>query len=112
MFSKGGSYTTKSGVTNFYFNSNCKVCDTVLNREWRRKNPTKMYLKSRRHIEKYPYKQEARLLVKYAVKQGMLTRKPCEECGQKNTHAHHNDYSKPLEVVWLCPKHHSAVHYA
>jgi hypothetical protein len=38
-----------------------------------------------------------------------LARKPCEQCGDK-AHAHHENYDKPLEVVWLCPKHHSARH--
>lgn len=39
-----------------------------------------------------------------------LTRKPCEVCGAVNVHGHHDDYSKPLEVRWLCPRHHSEHH--
>ena len=34
----------------------------------------------------------------------------CEVCGSKNVHGHHPDYSKPVEVVWLCPLHHAQLH--
>ena len=37
-------------------------------------------------------------------------RQPCEICGAERVHAHHEDYNKPLEVRWLCPKHHRARH--
>ena len=37
----------------------------------------------------------------------------CSECGVKTqTHAHHEDYSKPLEVVYLCRSCHKAIHTA
>jgi len=39
-----------------------------------------------------------------------LERQPCEVCGDLNVHAHHDDYSKPLDVRWLCRSHHGAVH--
>lgn len=37
-----------------------------------------------------------------AIKSGLLERKPCERCGNEKTVAHHEDYDKKLEVVWLC----------
>lgn len=45
-----------------------------------------------------------------ALKSGRLIRMPCVECGAVNSQAHHPDYAKPLEVVWLCHKHHLERH--
>lgn len=59
-----------------------------------------------------PIKANARLRVNYAVRTGKLTREPCADCGAGRVHAHHEDYSKPLDVVWLCPRCHSARHHA
>ena len=38
------------------------------------------------------------------------TTKPCEVCGKLPTHRHHPDINKPLEIVFLCPAHHTQVH--
>jgi hypothetical protein len=48
-------------------------------------------------------------LVAAAIQSGNLVREPCEVCGN-NAEAHHEDYSKPLDVTWLCKKHHAARH--
>lgn len=41
--------------------------------------------------------------VYYATHTGKLTRQPCMACGDTEfTEAHHFDYSKKLEVIWLC----------
>jgi hypothetical protein len=46
-----------------------------------------------------------------ALKSGRLERMPCVMCGEtKLVHAHHDDYSKPLDVMWLCVVHHKARH--
>lgn len=62
---------------------------------------------SKRMHLKYPEKFEARAQVYYAVKKGILKRKPCKVCGKPKVEGHHKDYSKPLEVVWLCKTHHT-----
>lgn len=51
-------------------------------------------------------KVRARYAVAKAIRQGTLTSMPCEVCGEAATHAHHDDYSKPLDVRWLCLQHH------
>lgn len=46
-----------------------------------------------------------------ALKKGSLVREKCCMCGtDENIHAHHDDYSKPLDVMWLCPVHHKSRH--
>lgn len=55
-------------------------------------------------------KQRAREAVSRAVAAGRLVRQPCEKCGGSRVQAHHDDYSKPLDVRWLCPKDHNELH--
>ena len=45
-----------------------------------------------------------------AVLKGVVTRMPCEVCGNEKSHAHHEDYDFPLLVVWLCSQHHKDRH--
>lgn len=59
---------------------------------------------------KYPQKHKAEFMVGNRVRSGKIIPQPCEICGAKKTHAHHDDYAKPLEVRWLCPIHHRAWH--
>lgn len=59
-----------------------------------------------------PEKQRARRAAKYAVETGQLEREACEDCGTtENIHGHHEDYSKPLEVTWLCSMCHGKRHW-
>lgn len=53
-------------------------------------------------------RQVAYSKVAYAKRKGTLVEEVCSACGGK-AEAHHNDYSKPLKVVWLCRKHHRLV---
>jgi len=61
--------------------------------------------------DKYPNKYKAHNIVNNAVRDGKLFPLPCETCfNTHNLHAHHDDYAKPLNVRWLCAKHHSQWH--
>lgn len=81
----------------------------IQNRYWK-KNPAKYLLKTKRYQTKYPKKLLAQKLVNQAIKRGDLIRKPCQHCQNAKSEAHHEDYLKPLEVQWLCKKHHVAWH--
>lgn len=43
------------------------------------------------------------------VRRGQIKKQPCEICGEL-AQMHHEDYSKPLEIKWLCRKHHLELH--
>lgn len=58
-----------------------------------------------------PEKYKAQTTLNNAVRAGRVTRQPCRICGDHKSHAHHEDYSKPLEVDWLCAKHHQRHHH-
>jgi predicted DNA-binding protein YlxM (UPF0122 family) len=59
-------------------------------------------------------------IVEKAILRGVLVPKACEVCGANGTmadgrrevQAHHDDYSKPLDVRWLCQSHHHEWHKA
>ena len=65
---------------------------------------------NRRHREKHRAKHLARNKVHAAIRYGKIKALPCEVCGASPAQAHHEDYSKPLDVRWLCPKHHAERH--
>lgn len=55
-------------------------------------------------------RRKARAKLFYFLSEGRIKKLPCEVCGNQEVEAHHDDYSKPLEVKWLCIKHHGVVH--
>lgn len=95
----------------------CKKCRYQQIKLWRKKNKEKYLETARKHVKKYankyPEKMIAHQKVTAAKLLGILIKpKLCELCGKdhKNIQAHHEDYSKPLEVVWLCVQCHNDVH--
>ena len=61
--------------------------------------------------EKFPLKYKAHNIVSNAIRDGKLFKEPCEKCGSETRiHAHHDDYSKPLNVRWLCATAHHQWH--
>lgn len=49
---------------------------------------------------------KVREMVKLAIKKGLLIRGCCNICGKNKAQAHHENYNKPFEIMWLCSKHH------
>jgi len=60
--------------------------------------------------KKYPEKLRARQAIDRGLRNGSITKLSCQICGDTQSQAHHEDYSKPLEVIWLCKIHHSEIH--
>lgn len=58
---------------------------------------------------RYPERRAASHAVSNAIRDGKLFRQPCWVCGNK-AQAHHPDYDRPLDVIWLCPPHHKQAH--
>ena len=63
-----------------------------------------------RWAAKHPERRKASHLVSNALRDGKLEKLPCLVCGHEKVEGHHPDYSRPLDVVWLCNPHHREVH--
>tara|TARA_R110000868_G_C10908442_1_gene764782 strand:+ start:580 stop:996 length:417 start_codon:yes stop_codon:yes gene_type:complete len=101
----------------------CKACtkwDVTENRDGKLET-VREYDRKRGNRQTYEWKQKysathpveiaARKAVRSAVVAGRLVKQPCEVCGATyRIHGHHDDYSKPLDVRWLCAKHHRQHH--
>lgn len=77
---------------------------------WAVANPEKIKAAARKWRESNKHKRRAQKMVATALRSGKLRKLPCERCGVTRVHAHHDDYSKPLKVRWLCAKHHGETH--
>lgn len=85
---------------------------------WREKNPQKRqqvlkrYYESVKTTQAYKTKENTRQILRQALTDGELIRPTvCSQCNRNtNTEAHHDDYSKPLDVTWLCKSCHSVLH--
>lgn len=55
-------------------------------------------------------KANARSYANVYKRRGKLIPKPCEVCGEAEVQMHHEDYTKPLDVRWLCKIHHAEHH--
>lgn len=68
----------------------------------------------RKNAEKWkqnnPNGYKAHNAVSNALRDGKLKKHPCLFCGSDHVHTHHNDYLRPLDVVWLCAKCHARLH--
>ena len=66
---------------------------------------------TRKYIEANPKKRSVHMKVGNAIRDLKLFRRPCEVCGaESNIVAHHCDYDKPLDIMWLCTAHHAGWH--
>lgn len=67
----------------------------------------------RAYERKQPERHYARIALGHAVRDGKVFQWPIcavPTCDCYIVEGHHPDYSRPLDVVWLCNKHHREVH--
>jgi hypothetical protein len=92
----------------------CRVCNTNKRRKLCKTEKGKALTRKNiyKSIARHPLKQEAREKMHKALKIGLLVKsEKCNSCGKhKKTEGHHEDYTKPLKVVWLCRTCHNGVH--
>lgn len=69
--------------------------NTEINRAWRAEDKRR---------------QLGHIAVARAIRNGSLVRLPCIRCGEAKSLAHHEDYDKPLDVMWLCQPCHKQRH--
>jgi hypothetical protein len=108
-----------------YQKGNYDQCRQRIER-WREENREKVqeqnrasYQRNKQWYENRNAKQDkdkryARMLLNAHIKMGKIDRpERCQECNcESKLHGHHQDYQKPLEVLWLCAKCHNRIHRA
>lgn len=70
-------------------------------REWRARNAPSAEQRLKANCRSYANVYQRR---------GLLPKQPCARCGSKKAEKHHEDYTKPLEVRWLCRRCHLTDH--
>lgn len=125
----------KSGCNGF--RSYCKSCESLINKDYRDKKRDELKEKRRRRtgstprqlctdplkkirneqmyrsVKKYPEKTAARQFLSSYIRMGkMIKPSICERClEEKKVEGHHEDYTKPLDVKWLCKRCHTDIHW-
>lgn len=110
-----------------YGHLRCKPCASKRAVEWAKNNSKRKLASNKQYLStpkgnkaiykktllfrrRFPKKYSAYIAVQTAIRNGSMKRKSCEICGIKKTHAHHDDYNKPLLVRWLCELCHVRIH--
>jgi len=89
----------------------CKDCRKPILRAWAKRYRKKHSQQTLAWDKRNKEKRLAYGKIRRALKAGIIEKpKTCKRCSETHIHAHHPDYSKPLEVLWLCPMHHKAEH--
>lgn len=107
--SEFGKRTRPSGRSHYL--PYCRPCHVAYHKEWRNsdKGREKFARAEDASKNRYPDRLKARRIAQYAVDCGRLNPAACVleggDCSGK-IEAHHDDYSRPLDVVWVCRGHH------
>lgn len=116
--------------TNDGLQSYCKDCQRDINLQYARAHRDVIDAQQKRYRERHPETNTSRVIqyyqdhperlaahnaVRRALRDGTLVRPaqcPVPGCrSNRNIVAHHEDYSKPLEVEWMCQSCHQTLHW-
>lgn len=108
--------------------ADCKSCSSASKHEYYQRNPEPAILRAkawqqanpdiradiqRKWRKEHPEKVWCHRQLSAAVLKGLVLKGTfCQTCGaaEAQIEAHHQDYSKPLEVMWLCVPCHKRIH--
>lgn len=77
----------------------CRSCNNAATKKWR---------ETAEQTDEARLRSNCRAYANVYKRRGKLIPQPCEVCAStENIQMHHDDYSKPLEVRWLCDRHNS-----
>lgn len=92
----------------------CRPCNTARLKEYRKTKAgaEKARIATHKSIQKYKDKQDARNILNSAIRRGEVVRPlNCSVCNtEAKCHGHHDDYTKPYKVKWVCRGCHSNIH--
>jgi Mg2+ and Co2+ transporter CorA len=101
------AHSTNSGLSSW-----CKYCTTTKDKGYKRRSGRNQHYYDKtkhrttyrqRYRANHPDAAKAQRVISYLRSNEVLVPQPCERCGSaENIEAHHEDYSKILEVTWLC----------
>ena len=109
------NYSTKvrknGNIHHYYY---CRDCNKKKYQKWYNQNPEKAREAIYRNNIIHKEKVAARYLLRLAVKNGTVVKPTvCSVCSSKKSiQGHHHDYTKPLDVEWLCSNCHANRHNA
>lgn len=94
---------SRCGVLHARSSRYCRACHAAYMRDWRKTHPLNPEQRK---------KDNARSYAGCYLRRGKIERKPCADCGEAHAEMHHEDYDRPLDVVWLCRPCHLLRHKA
>jgi hypothetical protein len=93
---RGGSPTCRCGQPKHRLRWACATCDAAYRRAYRAIHP------DRPRTGVALLRSRARAYANTYLRRGTITRQACFDCGSDQAKMRHADFSKPLEITWLC----------
>jgi ribosomal protein L40E len=80
----------------------CRKCHAAYMRDWRKSRPKPERAPSASLSLPALEQRRAQDLARQHKHRGLLSARPCQVCESADAQMHHPDYSRPLDICWLC----------